>query len=126
MPALYHVNVYMPPQMALPCHRGRLQYSRHALNEAANDRYGKFELISSFDPSKAKLIETAVVDGPNGRNSVIEKQLWRMPIDDKRDLVLAICPGGFVKTVWVNRKCDKHDTLDHKRYNSEPKTYHAK
>ena len=32
------------------------------------------------------------------------------------DAVLAITPGGFVKTAWLNNCNDTHKTLDTRRY----------
>ncbi|PNG50164.1 hypothetical protein WDL1P1_00203 (plasmid) [Variovorax sp. WDL1] len=106
----------MPARLAEPCHRGPLRYTRHALNEANSDRYGKVTLLHAFIPEQATLIETEAEDGPDGRNSRVVKQLWRCPMDEYRDLVMALLPGGVVKTVWVNLRSDKHRTLNKARY----------
>jgi hypothetical protein len=116
MTALYHKDVFMPAHLAEPCYRGRLTYTRHALDEANNDRYGKVTLLHSFIPEQATLIETVAEDGPQGRNSRIVKQLWRCPMDERRDLVMSLVPNGRVLTVWVNERSDKHRTLDRTRY----------
>ena len=116
MTALFHKDVYMPPHLAQPCFRGRLTYTRHALDAAADDRYGKVTLLHSFIPEQATLIETEAEDGPNGRNSKIVKQLWRCPMDEERDIVMALLPCGRVKTVWVNLRNDRHRTLNRSRY----------
>lgn len=108
---LYHVDVFMPPQLSQPLHQGPLRYGYHARQEALADRYGKVPLPSALSTEKAKLVEVEVDSGGQ-----VVKQVWRMPLDSKRDVVLAVTKGGFVKTVWVNLATDAHRTLDKSRY----------
>jgi hypothetical protein len=111
---LFHSDVFMPARYAAPCHEGKLTYSGHARREAASDRYGNIDLPDVFTAGRGRLIETEVqFDGDEAR---VVKQLWRQPLDEGRDLVMAIVPGGRVKTVWVNRTNDKHRSLDRSRY----------
>lgn len=110
MSALYHSEVFMPPAYARPCFHGKLRYSHHAQAAAADDRYGQFKLPEQLDMRWADLIETEVADGD------VLKQVWRVPLDGSRDLVLAIQRGGFVRTVWINLHSDKHNTLDRSKY----------
>lgn len=109
---LFHIEVFMPQAYKKPIHQGRLKYGNHAVLESLFDRYGEIELPTHFDPSKAKLIETEV----DVQVNQITKQVWRQPLDKDRDIVLVIGKGGFVRTVWVNLKSDKHKTLNRSRY----------
>lgn len=107
---LYHFQLCIPPLYKKPVFEGMLEYSSHALREAQSDRYGSIPLPERFEARGATLIEVEAVD------SVVVKQLWRKPIDESRDLVMAITSEGTVKTVWVNVRKDKHNTLDPRRY----------
>lgn len=109
---LYHKDVFMPPSVSQPIHEGPLRYGHHARQEAMNDRYGQVPLPTTFCPANATLIES---EYDRERKEVV-KQVWRIPVDDKRDAVLAIGAGGFVKTVWINLRSDAHRTLDKSRY----------
>ena len=111
---IFHSDVFMPARYAAPCHEGKLEYTGHAKREAAKDRYGKIDLPDEFHAGSGQLIETEVqYDGEEVR---VVKQLWRQPLDERRDLVMAIVPGGRVKTVWVNLSTDKHVSLDRSLY----------
>ncbi len=108
----FHVEVNMPERYKAPIYEGPLKYRRHAREEAQMDRYGSIPLPAVFDASKAQLIE---VDFDTDVDKVV-KQLWRQPLDDKRDIVMAIMEDGFVRTVWVNLRTDKHRTLNRAKY----------
>lgn len=89
-----------------------LNYSNHALQAANNDRYGNIDLPDSVDTNKAKLIELEVVN-----NRYLSKIVYRMEYDSEYDICIVIIPERwFVKTVWLNRKSDKHRTLDRSKY----------
>lgn len=109
---LFHVDVFMPKAYQRPIHQGKLKYGNHAVSESLVDRYGEIALPRHFDPAQAKLIETEV----DARTNEITKQVWRQPLDTERDIVLVIGRGGFVRTVWVNLRTDKHKTLNRSRY----------
>ena len=111
---LYHSEVFMPEEFKTPVFRGVLRYGPHSLKEATTDRYGEIPLPIEFHPEGARLIESEVrVIGINAR---VIKQLWRKPLDETRDLVMAITDSGYVKTVWVNLRSDTHRTLNRSRY----------
>jgi len=109
---LFHAEVFMPERFRRPIFEGRLRYGAHALSEATRDRYGDIPLPEFFEACKAKLIE---VEFDVDHNNVC-KQVWRQPLDDKRDIVLVMGRDGFVRTVWVNLRTDKHRTLDRAKY----------
>ena len=109
---LFHSDLFMPPCAMKPVFRGALQYGPHALKEARSDRYGKIDLPEEFTTAGAKLIEAEVLSSTN----TVVKQVWRRRLDERRDLVLVIASNGFVRTVWVNLRNDKHGTLDKTKY----------
>ena len=109
---LYHKDIFMPAEMSRPIHEGPLHYGRHALQEAMSDRYGRVPLPTTFCPQTSVLIES---EYDRERKEVV-KQVWRIPVNGKRDAVLVIAAGGFVKTVWINMRNDNHKTLDKSRY----------
>lgn len=112
MPYLFHAEVFMPERYRRPIHEGELRYGPHALREARGDRYGHIELPACFTAAGAQLIEAEYDE----REDAVVKQVWRQPLDAKRDIVLVINRNGFVKTVWVNLRTDKHRSLDASRY----------
>lgn len=114
---LYHKEVRIPPELRnLAVFKGELRYGRHAQSEANLDRYGHIELPRQFDSASADLIE---VEWDRIKKQVT-KCVWRQALDAQRDLVIVVMPdSGFVKTVWVNLKTDKHRTLDRSKYNKK-------
>lgn len=107
---LYHAEVFMP-KLALPKGKINLQYTTHAMNAAKNDRYGTIALPEQLDTSKATVIEVET----NQQKQTV-KVLYRVQLDAKRDLCLAVLVTGIVKTVWVNQRSDKHKTLQKGKY----------
>jgi hypothetical protein len=114
---LYHKEVRIPEELRkLAVFKGGLEYGKHAKSEANLDRYGHIELPSQFDSTAADLIE---VEWDRIKRRVT-KCVWRQALDTQRDLVIVVIPEtGFVKTVWVNLKTDKHHTLDRSKYNKK-------
>lgn len=107
---LYHTEIGLP-NVSLPEGLIRLEYSRHAMEAATNDRYGEIYLSSLLDTKEAKVIEISV------ENGIIEKILYRTRYNDSHDLCLVVIPGvNRVKTVWLNKRSDKHSTLDRSKY----------
>jgi hypothetical protein len=112
MTFLFHKDVFMPVSAQSPVFQGKLNYSLHALNAAKSDRFGNITLPEMFSVENAVLIESELSDD----GARVLKQVWRSPLDDKRDLVMAITRDGKVKTVWINLRSDKHRTLDASKY----------
>lgn len=107
----YHADIHMPKSALDLAFATLLTYTRHALEAARSDRYGRIDLPKVFDSRKAKLIE-AVLDG--GR---IVKTLWRQSYDDLHDLSIVLDPNtGKVITVWLNEADDDHSTLRAEQY----------
>lgn len=108
---LYHFQIGFPEPSFLPA-KGwlTLEYSRHAQNASQTDRYGFINLPERVAFKACQAVETEYQD-----NQLI-KVLLRVPYSEEFDLVLAVKPNGFVKTVWLNAVDDTHGTLDRARY----------
>ena len=107
---LYHFEIGFPKKMQFRAVLG-LVPSFHALRESNSDRYGKFEIPSSFNPETDKVIEIEV------ENGALNKIVARRPIDAARDVVFVFLPRTkVIKTVWINENSDKHATLNRSLY----------
>lgn len=108
----YHADLGIPSSAQTNFGQMLLDYSGHALSAAQDDRYGNIiNLPRSLDTSTAQVIEVET----DGRKTT--KVLYRIPYSDEFDLMLAVIPDRrFVKTVWLNRNDDKHETLQDWKY----------
>lgn len=114
----YHRDIYIPET---PAWAGefRLAYSKHAEAEALRDPYvnalsGSLPTcirLTSNDPDR---VEVTFVNGE------CVKQVIRVRFTEWLDLILVVIPLGYgalkVKTVWFNRRTDRHATLDRSRH----------
>ena len=88
-----------------------LRYSRHALSEALNDRYGV--LPHSAFPTVFKWSDNwALVEAESTPAGQLVKFVVRRVVDARRSLVLVVLADGTVKTLWTNLNSDQHATLD--------------
>lgn len=114
MNKLYHFQVYMP-DLPLNFGKQRLNYSNHALNASRDDRYGDIQLPTVIDTNTAKVIEVEIV-----QDRFLSKVVYRVDYSDTHDLIVVVIPERwFVKTVWLNAKSDKHQTLNRGRYETK-------
>jgi len=114
MNKLYHFQVYMP-DLPLKFGKQRLNYSNHALNASRDDRYGDIQLPTFIDTNTAKVIEVEIIQG-----RFLSKVVYRVNYSDTHDLIIVVIPERwFVKTVWLNAKSDKHQTLNKNRYETK-------
>lgn len=109
---LYHKDVFLPAIFKASGFL-RLRYSQHALRAAEDDRYGKIQLPDVIQQEKLSLIEVEAY----GRQ--VLKRVYRTRLDEQRDIVLVVQPDGFVRTVWINLRTDKHGSLCRDRYASK-------
>lgn len=109
---LYHADLGIPENAKTQHGQFLLDYPPHALNAATDDRYGNIvNLPKSLDTSKAQVIEVEM------EGSKTTKVVYRIPYNDEYDLVMAVIPDRrFVKTVWLNKNSDLHNTLDTSKY----------
>ena len=108
---LYHFQLGFPQGLTLPS-KGflQLQYSAHAVKGSETHRYGMINLPAKVAFGACQLIEAEFQGG------ALAKVLVRVPYTETLDLVLAVKPNGFVKTVWLNESQDTHKTLNSGRY----------
>jgi hypothetical protein len=104
---LYHCEVGIPAEVAWPEVGHVLSISKHAFWAACKDCV---ERLLPWSLPAYMLIELEVVSG------VVTKWVVRCELLPDRDLVMAITNDYIVKTVWVNRKSDRHSTLQRERY----------
>ena len=108
---LYHKDLGFPSKMRFPKGMVTLEYSRHALKAALDDRYGRFSLPRSINIDSCEVIEAETVNG------ALNKLVVRFSIDNERDICIVFMPRTkLVKTVWINVKGDTHKTLDKSKY----------
>lgn len=95
------VTEQLPKEGAFP-----LWYTNHAIEASKDDRYARIVLPSKLYAKFAKAVEVET----NGDK--VYKTVYRIPYNEKYDLVMVVLIPEFrVKTVWLNRKDDLHDTL---------------
>lgn len=114
MNKLYHFQVYMP-DLPLKFGKQKLKYSNHAINASRDDRYGDIQLPTFIDTNTAKVIEVEIV-----QDRFLSKVVYRVSYNETHDLVVVVIPERwFVKTVWLNAKSDKHQTLNRGKYETK-------
>lgn len=112
---LFHKEIGFPSWLSLPKGVFSVFYSDHARNAMKDDRNGKIrpETQVNIDPYRIFEVET-------DHNNNVVKFLYRTRHDSKNDVIYAFCPftqqAFTVKTVWLNRRNDKHATLDSSKY----------
>lgn len=82
-----------------------LEYSRHAIIRANQKRIKLKDTIDIYN----NVVEAEYTRGR------LTKVIVRVSYNNKYDMVLAIVQGGYVATVWLNRKTDTHKTLNKSR-----------
>jgi len=109
---LYHKDIYWPESAARPLGGLPLRYGGHATGRA--QKLGVS--LPATLPERFELIEVELDQGE------VQKWVTRFPWTTNDDLVMVVKPNGFVKTVWLNHKDDKHCTLRCRRYQNESGT----
>jgi hypothetical protein len=124
MNKIYNIGAYGIPSKILTAYtdtQRELRWSKHALQELRNDRYGviyEAPFLRRFDSNDWTLVEAETQALSIG--DITTKLVVRREIDPTRSLVLVIIPDGpyegFVKTAWINLNTDNHGTLDKTRF----------
>jgi hypothetical protein len=116
MERIFHKEIGLPPELDKYIGRiFKLTFSQHAKDECRNDRYGFI-----IPPQEVLITKDNVIEVEMHYHNIV-KILVRMPYDSVNDISIAFIPsshGGFVKTLWLNRKTDVHRTLDRSKYDS--------
>lgn len=111
---LWHSDIRLPAGFTAPRGRWPLNYSQHAIRASFSDHYGEIRILKSLTMSRFDVVEVETLDGE------VVKLVIRGSYNEDFDIVMAVMPTAsntfFVKTVWLNRKNDRHATLDRNRY----------
>lgn len=107
---LYHFEIGFPKGLNTKFGVLELNYTRHALNAANNDRYGRVNLPRKINTDNAKTIEVEVTD------NYVTKIVYRIHYNDRYDLCVVVGVECRVYTVWMNERNDGHRTLNRTKY----------
>jgi len=115
----YHRDIFIPTNVTVPQRAVDVEYLDHAAKACADDRYGsipRVRRINLADP-RVQIIEVTL-DAETRR---LTKILIRFPHPERAadDIVLVLRTrrGPWLAvTTWVNRRDDKHRTLDRSKY----------
>jgi len=110
----FHKDVFLP-KLKLPNEPKRLEYTRHALNAAGDDKYGD---LTCFLPLELNLSECELVEC-RLEGKKVTQLLVRTNVAVGLDLVLAVGTGFRVYTVWGQKTGDQHKTLNRKLYETK-------
>lgn len=115
----YHAELGFPMKTS-PKGVKALQYSLHARDEAANDRYAHIDLPEEVRLEDGYLFEIETATNPHNGRELLSKLCYRFPYDNRNDISIVMVPATddtwFVKTAWLNRIDDIHRTLDPTNY----------
>ncbi len=110
MEKLYHKDIGFP-DFNIKKATLKVQYTRHALRAARNDRYGDITLPKTVKLTMDNIVEIGLV------GQSITKVVTRQKHCNRFDLVVVLStPSLRVRTVWLNEISDKHNSLDKSKY----------
>ncbi len=110
---LYHTNLGFPSSLNLKEeYLIEPKYSVHAFEASKTDRYGTIMLSKFINFGKKDIIEVETED-----NIKADKIVIRLSYSSDLDVcIVIILETKVVKTVWLNNKNDKHQTLNVNKY----------
>ena len=108
----YNKSVYMP-KIKTPRGNIEVKVTKHAVKAALTDSYGKIKLPTKINFNNYSVIEYTILRG------MVNKYVLRKRHDENCDIVLVVLVenGEYIlKTTWLNRRDDKHRTLNSRNY----------
>jgi len=134
----YHKEIGFPENIEFPTGIMMLYSTKHAREEAENDRFGSYDLPTRQDltqemyerdpkeaigdedtKTKTHVFEITVQDGE------VKFIAMRKHLDEERDKILVIEPDDeHTITTWSNMKTDEHENLNEDIY-EEPRNEEA-
>ena len=108
----YNKSVYMP-KIKLPRGNIGVKVTKHAVKAALTDSYGKIKLPTKINFNNYSVIEYTILRG------MVNKYVLRKRHDENCDVVLVVLVenGEYIlKTTWLNKRDDKHCTLNSRNY----------
>lgn len=110
----FHKEIGFPLYFRQPKGSVELRYSRHALEEAENDRYGRIPVLERADFDNLEVIEVKY----NQTTGRIDRMLYRQN-QGEDNVCIVVSPGRGawnVVTTWFNEANDSHKTLNRSNY----------
>lgn len=105
----YNIQTGFPFQVQLPAII-TLTVTRHAEQASQTDRYGRITIEKYLHTAGAQLVEFET-DGQFQLTKIVLRKSYSADLD----VVYVIVRGGKLVTCWLNKKSDKHETLDKSR-----------
>lgn len=114
----YHRDIGLPSNITVPQREVTCEYTGHAERERYKDRYSFIPKLEKVNLRDCEVIEVTVAENR------VSKVLVRVPhpTSSRDDIVMVLRPGAkkdqpwTVVTNWVNRRSDKHRSLDRSKY----------
>ena len=112
----YHVSIGFPSTIAIPETKVKLFYTPHALSRRKREGEKFLKTIPRYIKINNDIIqEIHSIDDIHCKKIVV-----RLDYDDNRDIVLVLEPQSKnwsnVVTLWLNKKKDRHKTLNKTNY----------
>lgn len=114
--SLYHREVGFPACVELPKGKFSLEWSEHAQQQCVMDINGAIKVTPTIILDPYRIFEVQL-----SQDQKIEKFAYRTRYNGRCDITYVFIPQGenlFIKTVWLNRRSDKHFTLDVSKYDT--------
>lgn len=115
---MFHRELGFPLTFKYPDTVIDLEWSRHAREEASEDRYGAIDILKKLDTTQFEPIEIEMRDSLKHTVKILLRSKYEV---EGNNIVIAVMPESektwFVKTVWYNQVSDEHETLDESVYN---------
>lgn len=116
----YHKDIYFRPQdlkkLALlnTCNNSKNftwdNHAREAIYKRIDDKKYFYMWLRSIALDTSNIIEYTL------RDNEIQKVLYRLPYDNKKDICISISKTKHIITIWFNNRGDLHNTLNKKEY----------
>lgn len=105
---IYNAQTGFPFQVRLPL-AITLHPTKHAIQAAQTDRYGRIEIPEYISTEGVQLVEIEMKDDR------IMKVVLRKSYSAEFDVVFVVVDHGILLTCWLNCKSDTHRTLNKSR-----------
>ena len=124
---VYHREIGFPKTLKIPDLLLDLQYSKHALSRTSRKKKNEDGTESntylyrlSLLPTKVRINEKNVYELYTEDDIHCRKVLIRIGYDERYDMIMVLDiinkNNATVVTIWLNRKADKHKTINKEKY----------
>lgn len=145
---LFHKDIFMPEGVAESCINLQKRLTRFSLSEhvsdhldaqlSENDSHTYYKdminhCVKTLKDNPQEAFEVELTKGCDNNTWSITKYCVRVPCGGDEDLAIVIRPlimkgkliNSAIITAWINKRDDKHDTLDDSRYCTNPDWYYV-